>query len=274
MRFLSVTTWSLNRLLGSLQWNEWDDAHKKIVTRVEEKPEVHSLLELPQLLVEKGYEAMEVIHPHFPSTELSYLEELRQAVEKAGIRFYTLLIDYGDISSEDPLRQAADVQFLKEWIDVAAAVGAEHVRIIGGEAEPDAKKQLQTASEQLNEICSYAQTKGVGVLTENFKRLTSTAENCLYLNEQTAIAGLITDFGNFSGESKLHSIQETLPHSKSIHVKALQLDDGSIDQAELEQCLELVVQGDYSGPLTIVYDGPDDMWSGIKDVEEIAKYYL
>lgn len=54
MRFLSVTTWSLNRLLGSLQWNEWDDANKKIVTRVEEKPEVHSLLELPQLLVEKA----------------------------------------------------------------------------------------------------------------------------------------------------------------------------------------------------------------------------
>lgn len=274
MRFLSLTSWSLNRLLGPLYWNEWDNENKRIISRVEKQPEIHSLIELPQLLAEKGFQAMEMIHPHFPSTDLAYLTDLRQAVEKAGIRFYTLLVDYGDISSEDPARQSADVQFIKDWIDVASIVGAEYIRVIGGEAEPEEKDRLNTARDNLSEIRSYAKEKGVGVLTENFKRLTATADNCLFLNEHAEIDGLITDFGNFSGETKMDSIKKTLPQSKSIHVKALQHDDGTMNKAELREGLDLVVQAKYSGPLTIVYDGPGDMWAGIKDVQDIVEKYL
>ncbi|MCM2676246.1 hypothetical protein [Alkalicoccobacillus plakortidis] len=113
MRYLSLTSWSLNRILGPLHWTKWDQHKKEIVTSVIEQPEIHSLLDLPFLLAKKGYQAMEIIHPHFPSTDTEYLKELRKATEKAGIRFYNLLIDYGDITNEDPIRRKHDMEFIK-----------------------------------------------------------------------------------------------------------------------------------------------------------------
>lgn len=274
MRYLSLTSWSLNRILGPLHWTKWDQNKKEIVTSVVEQPEIHSLLDLPFLLAKKGYQAMEIIHPHFPSTDTEYLKELRKATEKAGIRFYNLLIDYGDITNEDPIRRKHDMEFIKSWIDIAAEVGAEHVRVIGGDAQPDNPNALQLASLQLMELCAYAKKKGVGVLTENFHSLTSTSANCLYLYEQTDITGLISDFGNFNGPSKFQSLSETIPKSTSIHVKALTNEDGSLNKPELLQCLDLVNQFNYSGPLTIVYDGPNDMWDGIEEVQQIVQSYI
>ncbi|MDQ0207311.1 sugar phosphate isomerase/epimerase family protein [Alkalicoccobacillus murimartini] len=274
MRYVSLTSWSLNRLLGPLYWSKWNQQKKDIETFIDEQPEIHSLLDLPALLAEKGFQAMEIIHPHVPSTDTEYLKKLHKATQKAGIRFYNLLIDYGDITNEDPVRRKRDMDFIKSWIDIASKVGAENVRVIGGDAKPDDKKALQLAALQLMELCAYAKKKGVGVLTENFHSLTSTSENCLFLYEQTDITGLISDFGNFSGPSKFQSLSETIPNSTSIHVKALSNKDGSINKSELLQCLDLVEQANYDGPLTIVYDGPNDMWQGIEEVKEIVQRYI
>ncbi|WP_353625765.1 hypothetical protein [Bacillus sp. JCM 19041] len=101
MSYLSLTTWSLHRLLGPLHWTKWDEQAKEQVTAIDEQPQVHTLLELPRILSEKGFQAMEVIHPHFPSTDDTYLKQFRKSFEEAGIRFFSLLIDYGDITSTD-----------------------------------------------------------------------------------------------------------------------------------------------------------------------------
>ncbi|MFK3937480.1 sugar phosphate isomerase/epimerase family protein [Alkalihalobacillus sp. NPDC078783] len=274
MNTLSLTSWSLNRVLGPLHWTKWDEENQTIITEVSTQPEIHTLLELPGLLSEKGFDAMEIIHPHFPTIDDEYLQALRSAVEHAGIRFDTLLLDYGDISSENPIRLKADLAFIKKWIRVASKVGASHIRVVGGEAHPDNKERLAFAAEQLTHLAEYGKENGVHVITENFHSLASTAENCLYLNEQSSINGLISDFGNFSAENKLSSLRKTVPHSTSIHVKAQSNRDGTMDKAELIHCLDVVSELQYSGPLTLVYDGPGDMWEGIAEVRKVVSSYL
>ncbi|WP_078394366.1 sugar phosphate isomerase/epimerase family protein [Shouchella patagoniensis] len=273
MSYLSLTTWSLHRLLGPLHWTNWDEQAKEQVTKVDAQPQVHSLLELPRILSAKGYQAMEVIHPHFPSTDEAYLKQLRKACEEAGIRFYSLLIDYGDITSADPVRRNKDMNFIKRWIDIAQSAGAEYVRVIGGESEHSNKEALALAAKQLNELNAYANAKGVKVMTENFRSLTSTAENCLYLLNFTEI-GLTSDFGNFSGPEKRASLHSTIPKSQSIHAKAQVRADGEIDETEFESCMDIVKEAKYEGPITIVYDGPKDMWQGIEDVRRIVERYI
>ncbi|WYP26880.1 TIM barrel protein [Alkalihalobacillus sp. FSL W8-0930] len=274
MSYLSLTSWSLNRLLGPLHWTKWDDVNQTIVTQVSPQLEVHTLLELPGLLAEKGFEAMEIIHPHFPSVDEEYLQALRSAVEHAGIQFDTLLLDYGDITSENPTRLEADITFIKKWITIASKVGAANIRVVGGDAHPNNEERLAFAAEQLTQLAMFGKKKGLHVITENFHSLTSTAENCLYLNEHSSINGLISDFGNFSAESKLSSLRKTLPHSKSIHVKAQTNEDGTMNKTELINCLDIVSELNYSGPLTLVYDGPGDMWEGIAEVRKVVSSYL
>jgi len=100
MSYLSVSTWSLHRLLGPLRWTYWDADAREHRTHVQDQPQVHSLLELPAEASRRGYRAVEICHFHFPSTDAEYAAALKRSFEDAGISFDTLLLDYGDLTAE------------------------------------------------------------------------------------------------------------------------------------------------------------------------------
>lgn len=275
MRFLSLSTWSLHRILGPSHWTGWDEPTQTQTTIVSSQPELTTLLELPAILAQKGFRAVEIGHFHILDTSEEYLQQLRYAIDQAGIRFYALLLDYGDISSSDATRSIADIEWMKRWIDIASIAGAERVRIIGGQAEPTDKEALARSADALRQLCSYADSRGVKVVTENFRPLTSVAENCLALLEACGERlGLITDFGNFAGDNKLAELVKIIRHSESIHAKAITDDQGFPDAEEFQLCLNLVKAAGYEGPIVLIYDGPHDMWEGIERIKQLVIPYL
>ncbi|WP_338785987.1 sugar phosphate isomerase/epimerase family protein [Metabacillus sp. FJAT-53654] len=274
MPYLSLTTWSLHRELGPLNWTYWDEAQKSQQTRIEEQPENITLLELPFELARQNFRSLEVCHFHFPSTEPEYLHQLKEAFELSGITFHCLLVDYGDISNEDSYRRNSDIEFIKKWIDVAAIVGAKSVRVIAGEANPGNKTALELAKQGFRQLGEYAQPKGVRVVTENFKQLASTKENCLeLLNFSKGEIGLTVDFGNFLPEHKYHSIETLMSYAESVHAKANYDKEGYIDSVEYKRSLDLVANSDYNGPITLVYDGPGNLWDGINRIKTVVEQY-
>jgi sugar phosphate isomerase/epimerase len=275
MPFLSLSTWSLHRNLGPLHWTKWDELNQTHVINVAPQPELTTLLELPAILAQKGFKAVEIGHFHIRDTSEAYLLQLKDAIAQAGIVFYTLLLDYGDISNSDSTRRTADIEWLKGWIDTASKAGAERVRIIGGQAEPSDEEALARSADALKLLCSYADSRGVKVVTENFQPLTSIAENCLALLEACGERlGLIADFGNFSEDNKFSQLAKIIRHSESIHAKAITDEQGIPDAEEFELCLNLVKAAKYAGPIVLIYDGPHDMWDGIERVKEIVIPYL
>lgn len=275
MSYLSISTWSLHRELGPLHWNVWDDEEKQIRVQTEDQPENIKLIDLPAMLSLKGFGAAEICHFHFQSTERDYLEQLRNAFEKADIEFHTLLIDYGDISTSDETRRYADVDFIKKWIEIASIAGAKRVRVIAGDAGAEDHGALERSSQTLNKLAEFAHSHGIRVVTENFRALTSKSENCIYLAEHSkGKIGLITDFGNFSGDTKYEDLEKILPYSDSVHAKADFDDHGIPDEEEFKKCLELLAKVNYKGPITLIYDGPGDMWTGIDRVRKVVELYL
>ncbi|WP_261300686.1 sugar phosphate isomerase/epimerase family protein [Paenibacillus andongensis] len=275
MPFLSLTSWSLHRNLGPLRWTRWDENTFTQITDTQDQPELISLLELPAVLAKKGFRSMEVCHFHFPDISEAYLQRLKQAFTEADLQFYTLLIEYGDISSSDDLRRQSDIAWIKGWIDIAARTGAERVRVIAGDAAPTDQEALQRSIDALRELSSYAAVQGVRVVTENFHTLTSIADNCLALLEGCGeLLGLTSDFGNFKGTEKYGELAKTIPHSESIHAKAQTNANGYPDEAEFIRCMEVAKQAEYEGPFTLVYDGPGDMWEGIERVRQLTEPYL
>src|SRR5690606_2791777 len=198
MSCLSISTWSLHRLLGPLRWTDWDGSTGAHVTKIEPQPELLSLLELPQEAARRGYHAVEVCHFHFPSTDHQYAASLRDRFAAAGISFDTLLLDYGDLTSDDPKRVEADMAYMRDWILLASAAGAKQIRIIAGDASPDDEEALRRSAERLNELSRFAAPHQVRVVSENFRALTSNGASCAKLLDQTSEAvGFITDYGNF-----------------------------------------------------------------------------
>ncbi|WP_079912752.1 sugar phosphate isomerase/epimerase [Paenibacillus sp. 32352] len=275
MSYLSVSTWSLHRLLGPLRWTQWDQETGSHITREQDQPQVLSLVELPAEASSRGYSAVEVCHFHFPSTEPDYLQELRQQFEASGISFDTLLLDYGDLSSADEKRRMADYRLVQHWIEAAAQAGAKRIRVIAGDSPAYDEEALQRAAARLSELQEYASVRGVQVVTENFRPLTSTGANCLRLLEKGHHSfRMITDFGNFTGQAKYDEISMTLPYSVSVHAKAHYDDAGIPDEPEFRSCLEQLKATGYNGAVVLIYDGPGDMWEGLERIRRIVEPYL
>ncbi|OXM82792.1 sugar phosphate isomerase/epimerase family protein [Paenibacillus rigui] len=275
MSYLSVSTWSLHRLLGPLRWTEWDAEQEIHIIREQAQPQVLTLLELPAEAARRGFQALEVCHFHFPSLEPAYLEALRAAFAEAGISFDTLLLDYGNLTSEDMKRRSADLELIRSWIDAASLAGAKQIRIIAGEAVPTDDEAIRLSAETLGGLSDYAGPKGVRVITENFRSLTSTGASCIRLLELSdECVGMITDFGNFKEPSKYDEFLLTLPHSVTVHAKAHYDENGYPDEAEFIRCLDTLRTADYNGAVALIYDGPGDMWEGLERIRRIVSPYL
>ncbi|MBW5448651.1 TIM barrel protein [Cohnella sp. CFH 77786] len=275
MSYLSVSTWSLHRLLGPLRWTGWDEERRTHVTHVQPEPETIALLELPREAAKRGYEAVEICHFHFPSTEPDYLSSLRQAFEESGISFDTLLLDYGDLTARDPARLEADLALIRRWIGIASEAGAKRIRVIAGQAPHTDGDAIRASAERLKELSAYASSVGVKVVSENFQALTTTGESCAKLLGFTGDSiGFITDFGNFEAPSKYDEFRAILPHSLSVHAKAAYDADGFPDEAEFRRCLDTMKESGYNGAVVLIYDGPGDMWEGLERIRRIVSDYL
>lgn len=275
MSYLSVSTWSLHRILGPLRWTHWNVETNTLVTNEQPQPELLTLIELPLEAARRGYQAVEVCHFHFPSTDAAYLEQLRNAFSDAGIPFDTLLLDYGDLNSSDEVKRAADLGFIRHWIDIASQCGAKQIRVIAGESSPDDEYAIRQSAEAMAELAVYASSQGVRVITENFKALTSTGDSSLKLLELAGPSvGTITDFGNYKGPAKYEEIKMTTPYSVSVHVKPHYDASGIPDEAELLLCLDAVKSAGYNGAYVLIYDGPGDMWEGLERVKRIVERYM
>ncbi|WP_419873537.1 sugar phosphate isomerase/epimerase family protein [Candidatus Pristimantibacillus sp. PTI5] len=275
MSYLSISTWSLHRHLGPLRLTYWETETKSHQIREQEQPQLLTLLELPAEAAARGYQALEVCHFHFPSTEPAYLEQLKQSFFEANVKFDTLLLDYGDITSLDESRRKADLAFIKKWIDIASLCGAKQIRVIAGEASPTDEAAIQISADSLAEMASYGASKAVHVITENFKSLTSTADSSLKLLAKAGKpVGFITDFGNYHGDGKIEEIGVTAPLSVSVHVKPTYDEAGIPDKAELLAYLQKVGETGFDRAYVLIYDGPGDMWEGLERVKVIVEPFL
>ena len=254
MRRLALTSWSLHYDLSS-------GALK--------------LTDLPQRMHAAGYETLELCHFHLPDAEPGTLAALHAALTAANVQLFSVLIDTGDISNADPVRRAADHKLVEGWIDAAAALGAQGVRIIAGDAASDDSAALARAAEELRALALYAEQRGVQVRTENFRPLLTTAVNCLALLDTVGGAvGLCADIGNFAKQHRVAEFSAVVPHANVVHVKSEYDTNGQIQPQDVQACLAVAVASGFDGPYTLVYDRGGDSWAGLAELAGVVQPYL
>ena len=224
------------------------------------------LLELPQQLKEHNIPLLELCHFHLPETTPEYLQAFRKALQDADIKLYSLLIDLGDVASPDDAKRTADLQEIKYWIDIAALLGAEQVRIVAGnqEATPEV---IARSSKHLLELSEYAQTKGLYTSTENWQKTSQNADDLLEILRSQNQIRLIVDIGNAEGLNKYQTLAKLLPQGHSVHFKVRYLDNGSIEDNDLNKVIELIQHSHFSGAITLIYDKKVNEWHGIEQLK-------
>jgi sugar phosphate isomerase/epimerase len=265
MTQLAVSSWSLHNTLGPV----YDGAPGEGQPRTLHKPygdRECDLLHLPALVADLGIDRVEVCHFHFASTDSDYLDRFRGALAAAGIRLGTLLIDEGDLTAEEPAERERQLGLIRGWIDVAATVGAERVRVIAGDAEAG-DDAVGRSVDGLRALTEYARGRGVKVITENWHRLALDSPVLLsILDRLQGQVGLCVDFGNAKGPGKYDSLASLMPHATTVHAKAAFSAPGVIDEGDFGRCLDLARRADFDGDFVVIFEGPGEERAGVAQI--------
>jgi len=268
---LSVSTWSLHRQLGKPGFYGPENG-KHIPVETHGKGEI-SLLNLPARVAAFGINTLEICHFHISRLDEGYLNDLRGSLESANVELFSLLIDSGDITHPD--NASRDLAWIGDWIDVAGTLGAKRARVIAGKAAPS-DVAMKTSLNGFKQLVERAEANDARLMTENWFSLLSTPKNVLTLLDALEDkVGLCLDFGNWRGDTKYDDLGAIAPRAESCHTKAHFSAPRELDRADYERCLNLTKDAGFSGPHTLIYDGPgDDEWQGLAIEKEIVRPYL
>jgi sugar phosphate isomerase/epimerase len=247
LRF-AVSSWSLDGLLGSGT----------------------PLLELPAFLQQHGIFSLEICHFHLPSTDTAYLETLRQRLQAAKIELFSILIDAGNIASNDPVQLEADIALIGHWMNVAVTLGAERVRIDAG-LEPPTPEVIVQSAKHLREFAQSAASSGLQVSTENWHITSQEPQALLEILELCdGKVGLCADTGNAEATAdKYQTLRLLLPKASSVHFKPRYTTTAEIDLDDLERCVQLIKEANFDGVLTIIFDQKHNEWQGIARIHDV-----
>lgn len=257
---IAVSTWSLHRLLGTTY------PHDLSTAAVSDGEDTYgegeeSLLGLPSVLANHGYQRLEIVSFHLRSRDAVYLGELRDQLKVSGVTLQTLLIDAGDMT--DPLVGERDTNWIAGWIDVANALGAENARVIAGK-QPTSSEALERSVLGFRELLAANAGSPMRIVTENWFDLLSTPEAVhVLLDQLDGQVGLLADFGNWTGPDKYEGLKSIFPRASLCHAKA-DFSGGQLDEADYGLCLAAAEEAGYAGPYTLIFDADQPgEWAGL-----------
>ena len=219
---------------------------------------------------------------HFRSLDPSYLAQFRAAVERARATLVNIAVD-GDHSpyAADPAERERAVQFGKQWIDVAAAIGSPSVRTNIPRAA-DSEPNLDRAAESLRRVAAYGAAKNVVVNLENDNPVSEDPFVLAKIVDRVKSPWLhaLPDFANTlvtADEAYAYrGIDAMFGRAYNIcHVKAMEGgDDSRIVHVDMAKTFAFMKRRRYKGYCSMEWDTPGDPYRGTVDLIEQTIRYL
>ena len=137
------------------------------VPDVQDNPErTLELFDIAQMIADKyGVHKVEFQHYHIPSTEPSYLKELRSRIEKSKSRMTQINLEFGALNMSAPQQRdrLMAIDLTKMWVDHAVMLGAQRVMINQGQPTQDNKSY---GIPTLKTMADFGRSKGIIVSVE------------------------------------------------------------------------------------------------------------
>lgn len=195
-----------------------------------------------------------------PSTADSYLLPLRRLAYKNGVEIYSISVRTEMTQPTPELRtqQAAEI---RKWVDVAAKLGAGHIRVFGGKV-PKGRTEEEAASwvvETLKASAPYAAEKGVILGLENHGGITERAETILSIIKRvdSPWVAVNLDTGNFKTQVA-KQVNLLLPYAANVQLKAEIEEDGQRREADWNVSFQALAKSGYRGYVALEYEAKED----------------
>ena len=261
-------------------WKGWDGKTPSSVPLAQQM----QLKDFPAHVAEKfNVHKIELWSPIFPSTDSKYLEQLRDAVEKARSAVVDIAVDAQHSQySPDAAERDRAVTTSKEWIDVGAALGSPSIRthIQGSKG---VKPDVGRAADTLARVAEYGAKKNVVVHLENDDPVSEDPFFIVEVLDKVHSPWLraLPDFGNSLAahddeDFQYRALDAMFAHAYGIcHVKDGEADEqGKPTHVDLARTFGILKKHNYKGYCSIEFDSPGDPYKPTAELVEKTVQFL
>ena len=178
-----------------------------------------------------GLDGADISVAHLDSLDNVYLDGLRRQAQDAGV-VIAGMVTYTDFTHPDPSERRRHLQELRQYIDAAARLGVEFLRVTAGQGHPGVSRAdgVAWAADGLSAWVDAANAAGVTLVYENhaigyvwtYFDFSQTASIFLEICARTADCGLklLFDTANLLAvnDDPLAVLEQVLPRVAVLHV--------------------------------------------------------
>ena len=212
--------------------------------------------DLIRMAADLGADGVDLTAYWLPDTSDQTLFPLKKLAYKSAVSIYTIGIG-ARMAQPTPEIQAAEVETVRKWIDVAQRLGAGHVRVFGGAVPKGATEDQAVvwAVETLKRCAEEAGKKGITLGVEDDGGLTTNADRTVEIVQKAASpwAGINLDVGNFPDDA-YHQIEMCAPYATNVHFKSEVHVDRKSQPADWPRILKILGNAGYQGYLALEYE--------------------
>jgi sugar phosphate isomerase/epimerase len=217
-----------------------------------------SLFQLLDYCAEQNFDGVDPTGYFFPGYPKvpgdSFLNDFKRRAHDLGLGFSGTGVR-NDLATPDKDARARDVQHIKEWVEVAARMGAPVLRVFSGKRPPDVSwdQAAKWMVDDLNQCVEHAAKFGVIIGIQNHADFLTTSEEVLKIVRlvDSPWFGVIVDTGFFPGPDPYEHIARVISHAVNWQIKEkVDTKDGN-QKTDLRRLLKLIRAANYRGYLPI-----------------------
>jgi sugar phosphate isomerase/epimerase len=274
---ISLAQWSLHRTFFGGRPDDWEAFGQALLESPDSvlKGDVDPV-EFPAMAAGYGIDTIELVNTFYFSkaNDEAYWTEFKKRCAEAGVRVGLIMCDaLGHLGDADPELRKTAVENHHAWVDVAAFLGADSIRV-NAAGEGTREEVAEAAVDGLSRLAEYGAEKGINVLVENHGGYSSDGAWLAGVIERVGMdnVGTLPDFGNFCIEEgpegcideydRYRGVAELMPYAKAVSAKSHAFDeDGSEVHTDFFRMMKIVKDSGYEGDVGIEYEGdllPED----------------
>ncbi len=212
-------------------------------------------------------------YPDVPADEYIYKIKRKAFIHGVEISGTGIRNDFTD---PDPERRKADIQHIRQWIEVASKLGAPVIRVFAGRGIPEGYSRSEMNGwivNALKECVAYGKSHGVMIGVQNHNDYLKNADHVLEIVESVDSdwLGIILDVGSFSTEDPYEDIARVAPHAISWQIKEhLGYRDRTV-RTDLRKIVNILEDIAYKGYIPIETLGGDPKEKVPRFLEEVRE---
>jgi sugar phosphate isomerase/epimerase len=218
-----------------------------------------SLEALVRFCADEGVDALDLTGYYLPGypkvADDAFLHEFKRMTFVNGVSISGTGVR-NDFAQPDAAARRADVQLVKEWVEVAAKLGAPVLRVFSGKSVPaghtfDAALAWMTAD--MRECAEYGRRHGVMIGLQHHHDFLKTAAETIRLVEavNSPWFGVILDIGSLRQGDPYAEIEKLIPYAVSWQVKEKVWSGTTELPVDLPRLKRVILQSGYRGFLPV-----------------------